>query len=455
MSTQDNKWKILLAAARYAQKHPEMAGQITLHSLKERDSRSGSKTAVKGKNMELADRSICTGCGACQMACRQGAIVFQTDEEGFPIPVLQAERCVECGRCALVCPALNKPEAHKIKAAYAAQSLDRDSLKESSSGGLFTLFAREILNRGGAVYGCVWDEEYNAVLKRAVSEEELLPMRGSKYVWSRMWDIYPLVREDLEAGKPVLFTGMPCQGAALRSYLRKDYPGLYVVNFLCGGAPSPLALHEYVKTISEEENIPLKQLDLKFRDKEKYGYGVHISYEGKNGRIRQKYYQNPYFFSYHTKVFHRAPCYHCQFKSEGRLDDLTFGDYWGSEMFHPEFNTRDGVSLVLVNTEKGEELLDAVKGQVQLSRTRPESISIGNNLVMGSGTRTYTPPAFRNAFFAMLKANGWKAAEKRYLYNRSRLKLYLKEKMPKGLRKSVKKLLRRRQEASPSHQPIQ
>ncbi len=386
----------------------------------------------------LADRGSCTGCGACKAACPKAAIVMEDDAEGFPTPKIETEKCVSCGLCEKTCPALHSPERKPVLAAYAAQMLDRDALKESTSGGLFTVFSREIFRRGGVVYGCVWDKDYNAVFRRADNEEEMKPMRGSKYVWSWAGDTFPEIKGFLEGGRTVLFVGTPCQAAGLKSYLRKDYDNLFLVDFFCGGAPSPKAFQSYLKTITRD--VPMERLNFKLRDKEKYGVGVNISYEGKRGRIHQSYVKNPYFFSYHTKVFHRSPCYHCQYRQDQRIEDLTIGDYWGVANYHQEFDVRAGVSALLVNTEKGAALLESVKKELQLSPTRVEDIAAGNNLSLNGKKTVFRKPAFRKAFFETMEAKGWTAAERRFLYNKTRLKLWIKTKLPAKHIKTLKKI---------------
>ena len=391
--------------------------------------------------MKLAESSVCTGCGACAKACPQGAIYFENDTEGFPTPQIQPNKCIECGICNKVCPALHMPKTHTIQAAYAAQILDKLALKDSTSGGIFTILSREIFRRGGVVYGCVWDKEYNAIVCKAENVEEIKPMRGSKYVWSWAGDTFPEIRQYLEEGRTVLFTGLPCQVAGLKNYLKKDYAHLYLVDFFCGGAPSPYAFHEYMKTITKD--FPIDQLNFKLRDKEKYGVGVHISYETKHGRVHQSYVENPYFFSYHTKVFHRRSCYCCQYRYEQRVEDITIGDYWGVAKFHPEFDVRAGVSALLINSGKGAELLDSVKQEIQLSETAVSQIAAGNNLTLGDVKKEFHAPEFRNAFFCTLKTKGWIAAERKYLYNKTRLKLWLKTKIPARYISIAKKVLQK------------
>ncbi len=391
--------------------------------------------------MELVKAEFCTGCGACVKACPKSAIHYVTDKEGFPVPEIRTDKCINCGICTQVCPAVSKPETHEIRQAYAAQMLDRETLKESTSGGLFTVFAREIFHRGGVVYGCVWDDEYNAVVRKAENEDEIKSMRGSKYVWSYAADCFPEVKQLLNEGRIVMFTGLPCQVAGLKNYLRKDYDNLYLVDFFCGGAPSPYAFHEYLKTITTD--IPLDQLDFKLRDKSKYGVGVNISYNSPSGRVHQSYVRNPYFFSYHTKVFHRRCCYHCQYRYEQRAEDITIGDYWGVAKYHNEFDVRAGVSALLINSEKSAELLESVRKNLQLSPTRLQDIAEYNNLTLEDEKREFPLSPFRDAFFETLRTKGWTAAERKYLYNKIRLKLWLKTKIPTKYRELIKKTIKR------------
>ena len=390
--------------------------------------------------MELIDHNSCTGCGACKEACPKQAIRFQDDPEGFPTPYIVQDICVECGLCRKVCPALEKPRMNEITDAYAVQLLDRETLKESTSGGVFTALAKEIFQRKGIVYGCIWDEEYRAVVCKAENLEETAAMRGSKYVWSWSGDTFIEIRRELEEGRTVLFTGLPCQAAGLRKYLSKEYSNLYIAAFFCGGSPSPLAFREYLKTIVSDVN-PYEKLHFKFRDKEKHGVGVHISYQHNGKTVDQGYVRNPYYFSFYAKVFNRKCCYRCQYRYGDRVDDLTFGDYWGVGEYHNEFDIKAGVSALLVNSEKGRELFEAVRNQFQISETRAENIAAHNNLTLGDRKVSFSPPPFRDAFFAALKKNGWKTAERRHLYSKTRLKLWLKTKIPSKYQRLIRKML--------------
>ena len=392
--------------------------------------------------MKLADQINCTGCGACKAICPKGAIQFVDGQEGFPSPVIDPEKCISCGACTRACPALNKPELHKIKECYAVQSKDRDALMRSTSGAMFSVFAEAVFQNGGVVYGCVWDNDYNAVLRRAENREQLLPMHGSKYVWSWAGDSYPDVKRDLHEGRRVLFAGLPCQVAGLRKYLGKEYENLVTVDFFCSGAPSPLVFKSWLKTISGNGN--LSELNLKFRDKNPNGVGVNITYKGSNTvKKKGQHITNPYYYSFYTRLIDRLSCYQCQYGSDIRVSDLTLGDYWGVANYHPNMNIRDGISALLINTDKGKTLFESVKENVFIEPTMKENIARANNLSIGK-LRPYHKPENREAFIQRVAADGWKSAERKYLYNTYRLMRLIKTRIPAKYISLAKRIIHRK-----------
>ena len=395
-------------------------------------------------SISLAAKDQCTGCGACKAICLKGAVSFFPDEEGFPSPIIDRDACVRCGLCEKICPALHQPETHSILEAYAVQIKDKDALRESTSGGVFTALSREIFRRGGVIFGCVWDEQYHAIIRKAETEEEMKPMRGSKYVWSWAGDAFPEIKAYLDRGRTVLFTGLPCQVAGLIAYLRKPYQNLITMDFLCSGAPSPMAFRSYLKTICPDEK--LSDLVLKFRDKDPYGVGVHITYHGqkKMGKKTGQHIANSYYYSFYTRLIDRLSCYHCHYRTGERVSDITMGDYWGVAQFHQEFDIPAGVSALLINSDKGKELLDAVKDGLELSETRVESIAVGNNLSLDGEWNGFPIPKFRSEFFNTLKSQGWRVAERRFLYNSTRLKLWIRQKIPNNYAMKLRKMLRGR-----------
>lgn len=393
--------------------------------------------------VKLADKTACTGCGACAKACPKKAIEFYDDEEGFPSPRIDPEKCVECGICNAVCPALHAPDMHPIQAAYAAQLLDRKALMDSTSGGLFTAFSREIFRRGGLVYGCVWDENYRAVVTKAENEAEIEAMRGSKYVWSWAGDTFPEIKAFLDSGKQVLFAGLACQVAGLKGYLRKEYDNLITLDFLCSGTPSPLAFRRWLESVTDKP-VP-SELNLKFRDKSQYGCGVHITYKGQKTKNAKKgeHVINPYYYAFFTHLMDRRSCYQCPYGTDRRVSDLTMGDYWGIVNYHPEMDIRSGVSALTVNSEKGAALLESVKDSLKLVPTAKENIGKANNLRCNGQRRNRPVPDKRDAFFSELAEHGWKAAENACLHDSKRFVQIVKARIPERVAKAVKKILKK------------
>jgi coenzyme F420-reducing hydrogenase beta subunit len=163
----------------------------------------------------------CCGCRACEQICPKRAIPMQKNAEGFLYPVLDEATCIKCGLCENACPMMNRPAGERIRAVYAVQHKEEYILKDSSSGGVFRLLADEVIRDGGYVVGCVWNEEYQPVLRIAHSLEELTLMQGSKYVSSDTNTVFSQAKRLLDANESVLFTGTPCQCAGLIGFLHK------------------------------------------------------------------------------------------------------------------------------------------------------------------------------------------------------------------------------------------
>ena len=228
------------------------------------------------KSHIIVDYNNCTGCGACVMVCPVKAIDFVEDSRGFVFPRVDENKCIACGKCVRSCLLSAKEPEHTVQAAFALQMKDRQVLRKSSSGGAFSAIATNILEKGGVVYGCVFDDKCNAVYRRASTIEDIAPMRGSKYVWADASVCYESVKRDLDSGVRVLFCALPCQARGLLLYLGKKYSNLITMDFLCGGPPSPKAFCGYINQFVDDEDK--KDLHFQFRDKEKNGVGYGISF---------------------------------------------------------------------------------------------------------------------------------------------------------------------------------
>ena len=378
----------------------------------------------------------CTGCGACNESCKFGAISMEEQNDGFFYPRIDPQKCMKCGQCMRACHALGGNTLTVPMHCYAAQIKDRKVLHISTSGGLFYAFAKHILSQNGVVYGCVYDENYKAMIGRADSIESLQPMHGSKYVWSDPSHSFDEVKTDLEKGKVVLYTGVPCQIAALKKFLRKDYATLFTVDVLCGGAPSPYAFQRYLETLTDASG--LKNLQFQFRDKDKFGSGVNCTYSVNGIKHYENYLENSFYFAFSSKsrVTWRKSCYSCGYKSLQRVSDITIGDYWGVEKHHSSFKPNDGVSVVLVNTEKGGRLFADIEKDIHFEESKATYAVEKNSLVNTIEEGKIPMPSERDAFFNTLRSQGWNAADKKYLGKRK--KMLFKQKVARVIKRLFK-----------------
>ena len=251
---------------------------------------------------------------------------------------------------------------------FAVQHRDESIRVASRSGGIFTALSDYILELGGVVYGCVLTEDFEAVHVRANSKYERDWMRGSKYIQSRMNDTYRNVKHDLEEGRKVLFSGTSCQVTGLKGYLGKEYENLLCIDIVCHGVPSLEVWKAYLAWQETKNRSKVKTVD--FRNKKDFGWRDHIETLClENGQtINSKIFTT--LFYGHSIL--RPCCYECPYKSVIHPGDITIADYWGIEKAAPEFDDNKGVSLVLINNEKGNEVFDAIKDRVKWQETRLE-----------------------------------------------------------------------------------
>ena len=328
---------------------------------------------------KLCKKELCTGCGACAAVCPKGCIRMETDGEGFLHPQIDETNCINCGKCAKACPVLSfhAPVADGFPVAYAAFHQEKEILHRSSSGGVFTALTEQVIKAGGTVYGAAFRTDFSVAHTRAATMEEIGMFRGSKYVQSDCGTVFPCVKQDLEAGKHVLFSGTPCQVAGLRQYLGKDYENLLLVDTTCHSVPSPKAWMRYLAEL--ESNLGSKICGVNFRDKrtgwEKYQMCIQLD-DGRELLYPRS--QNPYMEAFLRGLISRRSCAHCPFKDQNRASDITLSDFWGVQTAFPEAYQKEGTSLVLVQTEKGQAAFSAVCDQLNTKLTDATAALQGN-----------------------------------------------------------------------------
>ncbi len=326
----------------------------------------------------------CYGCYACQEICPQGAITMTEEADGFYYPRTDSEKCISCGLCEKVCIRLQDalPQEQKSPLIYGAVNRDDETRMNSSSGGVFPELARYVIEeKKGCVVGVRWDENMRAVPDIAYSMDEVAAFFGSKYVKSDLNGIWPRVEQLLKDGRIVLYSGLPCECAALHAYLRKDYENLYICEILCHAAPSPKILRKYLDHL--EKKFQSKVVDLNFRDKSKTGWMIHkvqmvVTFEsGYVLRVNAR--RNNYFRAFLNDYTCRESCTRCNYVYDHRKGDITIGDYWGIQDFIPELFDDKGASCVLVNSEKGEYLWQQVSDRFESRESTLKTVFARNH----------------------------------------------------------------------------
>lgn len=388
----------------------------------------------------ICEKENCTGCAACMNLCPTGCITMAEDEIGHFFPKIDAARCIDCKQCARICPANHLPELKLPDRAFAAWSLDRDEHTRSSSGGLASVLTRKTLEAGGVVYGCSSRLTEEGVVHARVDRiEDAETLRGSKYLQSKIGDSYKKVRDDLSAGRQVLFIGTPCQVGGLRAFLGREYEKLLTVDLICHGTPPQKLFYEDTGLRPGDP----EDLRISFRSPD----GFYIRVFSRNGALvyeRQEY-NSLFYLGFSKNLFLRECCYTCPYARLDRTADITIGDFWGLGKDAPfSHSTKDGVSVVLPCTEKGKAVLDALRGELFLEE-RDVKEAVGGNGCLDH-------PSFRHKnaalFCTLYPQRGFVRAAKRCLQKdipKYRL-LKQKQKRPAFLRTvlRIKRALRKK-----------
>lgn len=361
-------------------------------------------------NIESIHHSDCFGCFACIDICPARAIVSVEDKEGFLFPLLNATRCTQCGKCWKICPANNlglgndsQPEV------YGAWHKDADVVKGSTSGGAFTALASVVLEKGGCVYGAKFTPGWNLRHCRATDFAQLVPMRGSKYVQSSCEGTYHDIANDLRSGKNVLFVGTPCQVAAVQRYML-DVPGnsnLLCVDIICHGVNSPGVFKKYVQHLEDVEGDEL--VSFNFRQKDCGWLAPQVEARFRRKKLVRVFDMDPFISGFRKNLYLRESCYKCPFAKTPRSGDITIGDFWGvpNEMY-----SKEGVSVVLLNNDKGKVFLAGASKDLMLHHTSLSTARAKNPQLYKPSERTELTVSMREGFFSLLREG-----KTRYLFS--------------------------------------
>lgn len=346
---------------------------------------------------ELAKRTECTGCTACASICPKQCIKMVADEHGFVYPEIELSQCVNCMLCVKSCPIQTGGAALSSEAsAYAAYTNHWELRKDSSSGGIFSELAIEILKKGGVVFGAAYDPQFQIKHVCVETIEGLSRLRGAKYAQSALDGVFAQVKEALQKQREVLFSGTPCQIAGLKAFLQKEYESLTCVDFVCHGVPSPAVWSQYVQYRSALDGDGKLPTAVNMRDKEsgwsRYQYSNVFRYEGKRWSSRNQ--DNLFMRLFVGDYINRLSCEHCKAKGYHRVSDITLGDFWGIWEVRPEMDDDKGTSLVILHSDKGRALFDAIHDRIRYQSVSLEEASLRNPSLLESSRAKEEREAF-------------------------------------------------------------
>ena len=353
------------------------------------------------------EKERCCGCSACSQICGKKALSMYVDDEGFVYPMVNTDVCNDCGLCEKVCPVYNSENVknHFPQDAYVAINNRKDELFSSSSGGIFSIVANYVLDKGGIVCGAAFNEDFSVCHRIVERTEDLSYLRGSKYLFSTNNDCYTKVRAELRKGRLVYYTGTGCQIGGLKAFLMKEYDNLITSDILCHGTPSAKIFRAFLDYYEKKNNQ--KIVEYNFRDKKICGWSCSSSSSSmdiKTGKIKYVPYDSildGYFRAFISGSINRESCYKCEFTTDQRSGDITLADYWGIEKYHPEIESLDGVSFLLVNTDKGRKIIESIKDKMLIKPTNPDWAAVINR-----NLRERTPrPERRNVVYEELMSN--------------------------------------------------
>ncbi len=333
---------------------------------------------------------------------------------------------------------------------YIAQSKDNKLILKSSSGGMFAELAKYVLSQNGIVFGCAMERVENGFDVKHIyieDEKDLYKLQGSKYVQSNLGDSIKQAKEFLDNGKLVLFSGTPCQIAGLKNFLKQDYDNLITVDLSCEGTPSLKIFNDYIKYL-EDNVVHSKIVDFKFRSKKYFGWGhsgfVAI-YKDKD-KFKKKLIakqDSSYYSNFLKCCILQERCFSCKYTGIDRLSDITIADAWGVQKEYPDilkkkFKTNKGISLVLINSNKGKNYLEAVKSKFVINEVDVKKMRKYNHPLRHPSIKSKD----RDAYMEVYSHGGYNALEQMFRTQNQNKKSSFYDKVKMFTPKFIKTIIR-------------
>ena len=360
----------------------------------------------------------CTSCMACYSVCPVHAISVCQDEQGFYKPLIDSEKCIGCRRCVQVCPVHGNINKNMPMKAIAMWIKDKKLHRDSTSGGAFTALAKEVIHQKGVVFGAVFDKNFAVHHSWVENENELVYMRGSKYVQSYVGNSFRKAREFLKAGRLVLFTGTPCQINGLKQFLKRPYPNLLTADIICHGTPASPVFRQYLNQMEEKYGSHVQSVQFRYKTDEWKEKGIACLYNMRivfqSGDVYMKGPDDdPYLVGFFKNCMLNPACYHCFFTTPERIGDFTLADFWGYRAGSFKMvDTGKGVSLILINTERAKEIFNKISNDIDWIE-RPIAEAVAGNPHL---SYPVSIPKEYDAFWRDYRQYGYAYVEKKYFY---------------------------------------
>lgn len=390
-------------------------------------------------NITRLDKIKCTGCFACLGVCPKNCINIKEDQEGFLCPEIDEKTCIHCGKCVSSCPQLSQVLLNIPQRVLAVQLLDKAKLAECASGGMGEILAETAIRGGGVVYGCIYDENLIARHARVTALEAIKELNSSKYVQSNFTAVYHTLTDDVLSGKPVVIIGTPCQIAAVKNYLGKDFVNVLFVDLICHGVPSPKLFSDYLQW--KGSKMGGKILKYNFRDKSVWKWGTTYKAITATATSTATATRDPYYNSFLYAESYRECCYTCCYANLKRVGDITIGDFWGVQDQYPneDIDYSEGVSVALTNTAKGFKALEKLYTKVWNIESDIEKVKAKN-------PNLYTPakrPTIRDDYYVLEEKYGFVWVNKHMYCTKSYYINRLKQLIPKKLKQQIRKVMKK------------
>lgn len=360
--------------------------------------------------IQINKKEDCCGCHACMNICPTHSIAMIADHEGFLYPQVDTTTCTGCGLCETVCPMTKPIPVGEPPQTFAAYNMDEAIRSDSSSGGVFNALMRHAFHQDSVVFGAAFDESLNLCHQSAENEYDGIKFRGSKYLQSQIGKSYRTVKDTLKQDRKVLFSGTPCQVAGLYGFLGGDHQLLLTCDLVCHGVPSPKVFTAYRAVLERRYAASTQRIAFRRKDCGWKRYSVSLSFDNDTEYLRVLT-EDPYMYGFLSNTYLRPSCHACRFSRLPRVADISMGDFWGVDKHHPDWNDDKGLSLILVQTEKGQKAFEACSDELTIHQADLDTAIQSNPCIRSS----VAPGKRREAFFVDLERLPFEKMIKKYM----------------------------------------